>query len=294
MPTSCPSCHATLKPPLSSGRQLCSRCGWRSRDPAPSPGVSQNEQRSDVQQGRDIGWEFVQKLQVFLGNATRRKGAIKPGENPRKLALLRRQRAVGAFLIAGMIATAPWGVQWCLSSLVNFPTPGTGPVITLPGVLYLVCLAAAGLPLFAGWELIQKARRAEQGAQAEEEIAQVLQQLPPGWQVEYGLSVPGVGDIDVTLRSPENRWYVLEVKSHAGIVEVQGNRLLRRLGDRIFPFEKDFLKQVWSQVDALKQLRRLTYVTPVLVFTRARVAGGSQKVRGVIVAQQQELLALLS
>jgi uncharacterized Zn finger protein (UPF0148 family) len=53
----CPTCGKPVKPPLSTGRQFCSECGWKSEITQAHP-----KERGLQAQHRDIGFEALEKL----------------------------------------------------------------------------------------------------------------------------------------------------------------------------------------------------------------------------------------
>ena len=119
----------------------------------------------------------------------------------------------------------------------------------------------------------KRANHAAQGAQGEENIAQEIYQLEQeGWEINYGILMDGRrGDIDIVCISPQRKTYVIDVKSHKGIVKTDGKRLYRYMGKKSYPFEKNFLNQVMKQALQIKQQRNLDFVTPIVAFSNAKV-----------------------
>jgi len=203
-----------------------------------------------------------------------------PGAYVRRLATQRRLKAVFHFGVAVMFLLAPFFVS------VAFQVP-VGPLV------YLLCLGAATWLGFNGRYLLNRAKGADQGARAEEQVSRLLAPLEKeGWHIEYNLKLPYGGDVDAFLMSPKSNAYIVEVKSHAGEIVFDRNQLKRRRGH---PLEKDFIKQVLRQVMAVKKLKRLRWVTALLTFTRARVNidQPDSKVRDVYVVEGIFLLQRL-
>ncbi|MBD2097077.1 NERD domain-containing protein [Trichocoleus sp. FACHB-591] len=210
------------------------------------------------------------------------------GQNVRVMARQRRTKAVLAFSIASLWILLPWVLPWFLQFF--FPTI----VLLLPGWVYLSCLVPAGFSYFQAQRLWSKANRADQGAAGEEAIATVLAPLQSeGWQMEFGVRDRSVGDVDVFLLSPQGRAYTIDVKSHRGEVQSDGKQLYRQYGRSQYPFERDFLNQAKRQAVAMKKLKRLTFVTPVVAFSQARVEVEQNPIAGVYVVGKQDLVRCL-
>jgi hypothetical protein len=139
-------------------------------------------------------------------------------------------------------------------------------------------------------------KRYDQGACGEEKTQQVLEPLiQSGWIAEYNLSLPQVGDIDVWLRSPKGLNFILEVKSHQTVVVLEGDVLKRQSDDgKLRDFHKDFLEQIANQATAIKKAKKLTKVTPVVVFSDAQVIlRNKKKIRGAYVMALGDVVSRL-
>jgi hypothetical protein len=139
-------------------------------------------------------------------------------------------------------------------------------------------------------------KRYDQGARGEEKTQQVLEPLiKSGWIAEYDLILPQVGDIDVWLRSPKGVNFILDVKSHSTVVRLDGDVLKRLSYDgKLIDFKKDFLAQIANQVTAIKKAKKLTKVTPVVVFSDAKVIlRNKKKIRGAYVMELGNLVSRL-
>lgn len=192
------------------------------------------------------------------------------------MAQQRRLKAAKSLLLAGLCVVVPFFIP------------------AAPIWAYLGGFALAGLNFWQARSLLIRAKQADQGAAGEEEIAKLLAALKPRrWQIEYGIVERSVGDIDVFLLSPKGKAFTIDVKSHRGMVRTDGKQLYRQYGqDRKF-FEKDFLKQAKRQALAIKELKQLRFVTPIVAFSSARVNVGKEPIEGVYVVGKQDLLNCL-
>ncbi|MBF2000613.1 MAG: NERD domain-containing protein [Synechococcales cyanobacterium M58_A2018_015] len=215
--------------------------------------------------------------------------SARPGQNIRNLALQRRLRAIQCFIAAATVVASPPLLLKALAEVINQP-------VQVPASLTL-SLVVIALGLVAGgvyqWK---RANHADQGAQGEEKVASELSCLQDsGWTIEHGIKVPRWGDVDHVCRSPQGRIYAIDTKSHKGIVFRNPNGTLeRKIGGKIMAFEKDFLTAVKGQATQIKQQKRVTFVTPILVFSEAKVNVGSDpRVQGVYVVERAELVRWL-
>lgn len=208
------------------------------------------------------------------------------GQNVRRLAFRRRLQALQSFFGAGVLPV-----------MVVFLFPVLAIGLGFIAAILIVAIAAFGALgfVFRGIDLWQAANRADQGASAEETVAEVLSELESkGWTFEYGLRLDeGLGDADVICLSPQKKAYVIDVKSHKGTVIFQDHRLYRRMGRTVYPFKKDFLQIVMKQAIQVRDKKKFDFVTPIIVFTRAQLAVSHKKIRGVYVIGEDDLVAKL-
>ncbi|MEM7063698.1 MAG: nuclease-related domain-containing protein [Cyanobacteria bacterium P01_B01_bin.77] len=220
------------------------------------------------------------------------------GRNIRLLAFSRRYKAVYAFVSAGFIAYIPFALAKLTEGFRSLFAE-TNPELTespaMPMVVYVGAIALAIFLVIKGVRLWKGANRADQGARGEEDVANELRGLAAsGWQIEYGQRLgKGVGDIDIICVSPGGKTYAIDVKSHRCGVVTDGKKLYRRMGKQQQPFEKDFLSQVTKQALQVKRKRGVKFVTPIVVFSNARVAISSNKVKHVYVIDKARLAGLL-
>ena len=217
------------------------------------------------------------------------------GQNIRELALRRRMRAIAAFVQAGLVLFSPLLLAKFLDNFwrqLPSSESETQPLLQLP--LFYIFAVVVSLYLIAqGIFLWKRANNADQGAIGEEEIAQEMIQLEQdGWQIDYGLRL-GKGDVDIVCTSPRDKTYVIDVKSHRGEVIADREQLRRRMGKTTYGFEKNFLSQAMRQAIQIKELRNLSFVTPVIVFSSARVSVPNGKLKNVYVVEKSRLVSLL-
>lgn len=127
--------------------------------------------------------------------------------------------------------------------------------------------------------LSKRALDARRGAVAEEEVGNLLGDLPAGYFVVNDF-VLRRGNIDHIVISTKGI-LTIETKSHRGVVTCEGETL-RRDGK---PFEKDFIKQGWREALSIRDLLASHGISapkpqPVLLFANADVKV-RQQVRGV-------------
>ncbi|MEG3936182.1 MULTISPECIES: hypothetical protein [unclassified Microcoleus] len=71
------------------------------------------------------------------------------------------------------------------------------------------------------------------------------------------------------------------MKSHSTVVLLDGDVLKRQSYGKLIDFKKDFLAQIANQATAIKKAKKLTKVTPVVVFSDAKVSFSNKtKIRG--------------
>jgi hypothetical protein len=198
--------------------------------------------------------------------------------NPHTLARQRKIKSIQLALIAGALCVLPFGL-WIAFKIV------------LPIWAYVLYLLFPRLVYLIAKETRADAHKAEKGAKAEDQVYQLLKTLESkGWAIERNVRIDKIGDIDFFLTSPEKKYFVVEVKSHSGVVCFDG-KLLHRLDDScVHHFEKDFLWQVMRQAITLRELHHLSFVVPILVFTEAQLKLNDCKPRNV---NDNELIGFL-
>lgn len=221
------------------------------------------------------------------------------GQNVRQLALKRRVKAVTSFASAGFVICFPFFLskifENLLKQLSSLHSSQPPPSLNLPPAFYALFLILAVGLAFNGAFLWKRAKHADQGAKGEEDIAQAIARLAQeGWKIEYGMRLGNrLGDADIVCISPQNKAYVIDVKSHRGEVTTDGKQLYRRLGKTTYPFEKNFLAQATKQAVQVKKQQGLPFVTPIVAFSDARVVVPAGKIQKVYVVEKSRLVSLL-
>lgn len=133
--------------------------------------------------------------------------------------------------------------------------------------------------------LSKRALDARRGAVAEEEVGNLLGELPAGYFVVNDFVLKR-GNIDHIVISTKGI-LTIETKSHRGVISCEGETL-KRDGK---PFEKDFITQGWREALSLRDLLTSQGISapkpqPVLLFANADVKVRKQ-VRGVEIIGQR-------
>lgn len=241
----------------------------------------------------------MQVLSTILHQVPMAKISRKAGQNIRELALKRRLKAISSFGTAGLVLLIPFFVSWALATLVK-PMSSLNPSqlqssSSLPVSFYLLFLLIAVGLVINGIFWWKQSERADRGAKGEEETAQEMVKLErEGWQIEYGMRLGNrLGDADIVCISPQNKSYVIDVKSHKGEVITDGKQLYRQMGKNTYPFEKDFLHVTMKQALQVKKQKGLDFVTPIIAFSDAKVLVSNGKLQKVYVVEKSRLVALL-
>jgi len=224
------------------------------------------------------------------------------GKNIRGLAIKRRIKAICAFASAGFFLLFPFFLvkisqsflQWISPSILPQPPPSNS-VPSLSLIFYVVFIIIGLVLLANGIFWWKRANRADQGAKGEEDTAQEIAQLEQeGWHVEYGMRLSNkLGDADIVCISPQSKAYVIDVKSHKGEITTDGTQLYRRMGKITYPFEKNFLDQAMKQALQVRKQKDLSFVTPIVAFSDARVSVPPGKLKNVYVVEKSRLVSLL-
>jgi hypothetical protein len=228
------------------------------------------------------------------------KSKRRAGQNIRNLAARRRVKAINYFLGAGVVLSVPFLLaklgEIALKPLTSLNLAQAKSVSFSFPVIYYAAFFFVALGLSAnGMYLWKRANHADQGAKGEEDTAHEMSQLEQeGWQVEYGMRLGnGLGDADIVCISPRNKAYVIDVKSHRGEVITDGKQLQRQMGTETYTFEKNFLAQAMKQALQVKKQKSLSFVTPIVAFSDAKVLVPSGKLQKVYVVSKSKLIPLL-
>jgi hypothetical protein len=221
------------------------------------------------------------------------------GQNIRELALRRRLKAISSFIVAGFIVVLPFFLIKPFDRFlkqISAGNPTQSQLVSNFSPIFYIFFVAIALGLIAnGAFLWKRANHADQGAKGEEDIAQAIAQLEnQDWQIEYGIQLGNrLGDLDIFCISPQGKAFVIDVKSHRGEVITDGQELYRRMGNKKYPFEKNFIQQVMKQALQIKQQKDLPFVTPIVAFSTARVSIQGDKLKNVYVVEKAKLVSLL-
>jgi hypothetical protein len=137
----------------------------------------------------------------------------------------------------------------------------------------------------------KRAVDARRGAVAEEDVGNLLGELPAGFYVVHDFASRR-GNIDHIVISTKGILTV-ETKSHRGVVSCEGE-MLKRDGK---PFEKDFIKQAWAEAYSIRDLLISHGLSapkpqPVILFANADVQVRKQ-VKGVEIISRRYLSVYL-
>lgn len=166
--------------------------------------------------------------------------------------------------------------------------------VVLPVGMYLFCAVLAVWFIRKGFYWEKRIKQAQQGGEAEDKIGKLLEQLP-GWRIEHGLYFEKIGDVDFVVTSPDGRSFVIDVKSHKGMVSNASGKLSIVTDLRAFNvFDTQFLDKIKRQVELVALFRGTRCIEPVLVFTQAKVHNSCCVIDGVTVVEATALLDLLT
>jgi len=228
------------------------------------------------------------------------------GRNIRKLAFKRRVKSILLVILIILIIIFPLFLVQVLQDFLEYfydITPSkNAPLKNLPVSFIILYSSFVGITIEA-FELIDKATKAwkdanlaDQGAKGEEDVAQeILQLVREGWQVEFNIPLGNnSGDGDIFCTSPQNKGYLIDVKSYRGEIRIDSeNFLYRQMGNSIYPFDNDLTRKLVVQAVRLREQRNLRFVQAVLVFSDAKVLIPSNKQIGRLYAVEKDKLVSL-
>ena len=116
-----------------------------------------------------------------------------------------------------------------------------------------------------------------------------------GWKITCNLAIPNLGNVDVFLQSPHKNSFIVNVQSYQGEVFFDEGILKRRDWKGVSEFEQDLLQQSIEQALAVKKMKRLRSVTPILCFSEATLSieTVNNKARDVYVVKKDALVRKL-
>lgn len=151
------------------------------------------------------------------------------------------------------------------------------------------CLALAAR-IFRQLESISKdLKQLSQGLEAEDQVYNWLELLPPDWSVERRIEIENA-DIDLLVTTPQGVTVAIEVKSHKGTVKLENNKLIR---EGQYEFDSDFISVLKKRASILALKRGLPSIACVIVFTNAKLKVPHAGVDGVFVRDLIELIPFL-
>jgi hypothetical protein len=208
----------------------------------------------------------------------------RPGKSTRQMAHRRFRTAI-------IIALAAIAIFASIILVIRSATPARIAGIGVLIVLFFFFVINSRFGSLVDRKLAEVAH-ANRGAQAEEEIGELLDELSDDFYVLNDVESP-YGNIDHIVISQHNGVFLIETKSHHGRVAVKEDTLL--LNGR--PPEKNFIAQAlsnayWLRDEIGQVVGSKPWINPVLVFTNAFVPPVKQ-VRGVSIVNQKYLLNVL-
>lgn len=170
--------------------------------------------------------------------------------------------------------------------------------------LFLICLTSISyLPIvMKSTKQLKNAKRSESDLEA---LLKMLRKELEGWQFESRVVLPSAnskakGDLDIVGISPDDNYFVIELKSHVG--KVTWNSELKKLCQQRekdpspLPFKEDFFDNMNKQAKLLCNSKKLSqFPDRVLIFWRATVAISTKKrlQRGVQISDSSRIVELL-
>ena len=167
----------------------------------------------------------------------------------------------------------------------------------------ITAIALANLPIVMNTtKQLRNAKKSESDLEA---LLKILREELEDWQFKSRVVLPSYNskvkrDIDVIAISPDNNYFVIELKSHEG--KVTWNSQLKKLYQQLknapepLPFKKDFLNQVNKQAKLLYNSHKLSqFPDRFLIFWRATVFISTKKrlQRGVQITEPSRIVELL-
>lgn len=191
----------------------------------------------------------------------------------------------------------------CYLFLINFPRWGLFET-SLTTLFYLFCICLTGIVLTGLPKVIDAAKQLRNGRKSESDLNALLKLLRKelkGWQFEKRVVLPSddpkpKGDIDLVGISPDDNYFVIELKSHIGEVlwNSETNTIYRRFGSNPEPkpFNGDLLGKMHKQACLLEKHKNLSRLPErILVFWRAwvHIPENDRIKRGVLVSDKKRI-----
>ncbi len=168
----------------------------------------------------------------------------------------------------------------------------------LPSFVFFVIFVSSIkiIELFIDRQLVRK-WKAARGLEGEREVFETLSKLPDTYSVFRGLNTTNKYDIDFLVIGPTGV-FAIEVKSHKGILEFDGEKL--KINSQHFK-EKDILRQAFKNAMDLNSFLKEQagidiFVTPVIIFSdqKTYLKFGMKKIKNVYVINNKWTIELLT
>jgi hypothetical protein len=127
-------------------------------------------------------------------------------------------------------------------------------------------------------------------------VAQTFRDLQQqGWKITCNLPISNLGNVDMFLQSPNKNSFIVNIQSYQGEVFFDEGVLKRRKWSQVSDFEQDLLQLCIDQALAVKKMKRLRSVTPILCFSEATlcIETVNNKARDVYVVKKEALVRKL-
>ena len=176
---------------------------------------------------------------------------------------------------------------------------------SLTTLFYLFCICLTSIALTSLPTAINAAKQLRNARRSESDLNALLKLLRKelkGWQFEKRVVLPSddpepKGDIDIVGISPDDNYFVIELKSHIGEVlwNSEADTIYRRFDSEIEakPFkEGDLLGKMWGQARKLKKHKNLSRLPErILVFWRAwvHIPENDRIKQGVLVSDRKHI-----
>ena len=188
--------------------------------------------------------------------------------------------------------------------LINLPRWGLFET-SLTTLFYLFWICLTSIALTSLPTAINAAKQLRNGRKSESDLNALLKLLRKelkGWQFEKRVVLPlddpkAKGDIDIVGISPNNNYFVIELKSHIGEVlwNSEADTIYRRFDSdsEAKPFkEGDLLGKMWGQARKLKKHKNLSRLPErILIFWRAwvHIPENGRIKQGVLVSDKKRI-----
>ncbi len=165
--------------------------------------------------------------------------------------------------------------------------------VVLPVWVYLICAIVAVTSCRKGLYWDKRIAQARQGGKAEDQVGRLLERLPGDWKREHSVYFDKFGDVDFVVTSPHGRVFVIDVKSHDGIVSCATGKVCVLDRKTFEGSDSEFVYKAKQQAELISLSRSAVSVEAMLVFTRADLPDRVNVVDGVTIVSSATLLDFL-